>query len=213
MALLPATYLVIRAVYGSASALLATASVALSAGMIVTSTSARGYSMVILLVVLLLGLAEYLRRTGNLAAWVLFAVLGAIGGYTIPLMVYAFASVVAWLGLSAVAGDTRIPRGPFLRALAGAVAATGVMTAVLYAPVFVRSDLATLLASPTIASKVRPLPWAEVLAGNAEKAVDAWWRWTADLAPWLRGAWGWAPSPPLSFTGTCPASASPSRWR
>lgn len=183
---LPVGYLVARRFAGGAAALLATALLATSMVMIEMSTNARGYPIVTLVFLLLLGLGQYLRRRDNAAGWVLFAALGAIGTYTVPTMIYGFATVALWLLLSALAGEISMGRRAFLSRLATAVAGAGVVTAALYATILLQTDLASILASPTVATKVRRLAWGVFLEGNLGKAVDTWHRWTSDWPVVLR---------------------------
>lgn len=185
----PASYLTVRVLYGPRAALLATALVATSMPAIEISTNARGYSLVTLLFLLLVCLGAHLRRTNNEAGWVLFAALGTLGLYTIPTGLYALAATVGWLLLSAWAGEVAAPPRRFVVALVGAVAATGVMTAALYAPLLVRTDLPTLLSSPIVSLKVQPVSWGAFVGGNAGKLVDAWRRWGSDWPRWCQAVW------------------------
>jgi hypothetical protein len=187
---LPATYLAVRILYGRAAALLGSALVATSMAAIEGSTNARGYSIVTLLFLALLCLGAYLRRTDNAAGWALFAGLGALTLYTVPTGVYALAAVVGWLLLEAWTGNVTVARRRFVVRLAGAVAATMLLTALLYAPILIRTDLVTLLATnPIVAIKVRPIPWSDFLVGNAGKVVEAWRRWASDWATSFQAVW------------------------
>ena len=187
---MPATYLAVRVLYGRDAALLASALVATSMAAIEISTYARGYAIVTLLFLALVCLSAYLRRTDNAAGWALFAGLGAVALYTVPTGLYAIAAVAGWLLLETWAGDLTVAPRRFVLRLAWAVAATAVLTAVLYAPILIRTDPRTLLATnPIVAVKVTPVPWGEFLAGNAEKAVDTWRRWASDRASWLQAVW------------------------
>jgi 4-amino-4-deoxy-L-arabinose transferase-like glycosyltransferase len=187
---MPATALAVRTLYGRHAALLATALVATSMATIGTSTNARGYSLVTLLFLALVALGAYLRRTDRGAGWVLFAGLGALALYTVPTAIYAIATVSVWLVLEVWAGDLRVPARRFVLRLAGAVVATGLLTALLYAPVLIRTDPATLLAtSPVVALKVTPMSFDAFLAGNATRTAEVWRRWASDLTTWLQALW------------------------
>jgi hypothetical protein len=187
---IPATYLAVRVLYGRDAALLASAVVATSMAAIEGSTNARGYSIVTLLFLALLCLGAYLRRTDNVAGWALFPGLGALALYTIPTGVYAVAAVAGWLLLEAWTGDVTVARRRFVLRLAGAVAVTMLLTALLYAPILIRTDLVTLLATnPVVAIKVRPIPWGDFLVGNAGKVVEAWRRWASDWAWPIQAVW------------------------
>ena len=187
---LPATYLAVWILYGRDAALIASALVATSMAAIEGSTNARGYSIVTLLFLALLCLGAYLRRTDNAAGWALFAGLGALALYTVPTGVYALAAVAGWLLLEAWTGDVTVARRRFVVRLTGAVAATMLLTALLYAPILIRTDLVTLLATnPFVAIKVRPIPWTDFLVGNAGKVVEAWRRWASDWATSFQAVW------------------------
>jgi uncharacterized membrane protein YhdT len=178
--ILPVGYLVARRFVGGAAALVATAMMATSMVTIEMSTNARGYPIVTLVFLLLLGLGQYLRRRDSAAGWMLFAALGAIGLYAIPTMVYGLATVAMWLLLSALVRDISIGRRAFVGRLAAAVVGAGVAASVLYSVLLLQSDLSQILASPMVASKVRPLPLDVFVEGLRVKAVDVWHRWTGD---------------------------------
>jgi hypothetical protein len=187
---MPATYLAVRVLYGRDAALLGTALVATSMAGIEISTYARGYSTVTLLFLALVCLGAYLRRTDSAAGWALFAGLGTLALYTVPTGLYALATVVGWLLLEAWAGGLAVAPWRFVRRLALAVATTALLTAMLYAPILIRTDLFTLLAAnPIVAMKVRPVAWGAFLAGNSGRAVDTWGRWASDRAFWLQALW------------------------
>ena len=187
---MPATALAVRTLYGRDAALLATALMASSMAALGTSTNARGYSLVTLLFLALVSLGAYLRRTDRGAGWILFAGLGALALYTVPTASYALATVAVWLLLEAWAGDLGVPARRFVLRLTGAVVATGLLTTLLYAPILIRTDPATLLAtSPVVAAKVNPVSFDAFLAGNAVKLVDTWHRWASDLTTGLQALW------------------------
>ena len=149
--LVPATYVAARALYGRHAALLAAALVASSSVLIEYSTNARGYTLVALLFVLLLALATYLRESSNPAAWSAFAVLGALGFYTVPTMLYAFGTVVLWLVLTILI--ERSHRSLLKTRLVPALVAAGVLTFVLYVPVLAASGVHALFDNEFVAPR------------------------------------------------------------
>jgi Dolichyl-phosphate-mannose-protein mannosyltransferase len=187
--ILPAAYVAIRALYGDAAALIGTAITTTSMAAIEISTNARGYSIVTLFFMLLVCLAAYLRETNNVAAWFLLGAFGALGLYTIPTMLYALAAVVAWLLLSVWVRDIRVPPRQFVIALTWSTLAAGVAAGILYAPILVRTDVHTVLASPIVSIKVRSLSWPAFVDGNTRMGVDAWRRWMSDLPLWCSAVW------------------------
>ncbi|MEA2397425.1 MAG: hypothetical protein QOK25_981 [Thermoleophilaceae bacterium] len=96
IALIPATYLAGRALYGRAAALWAAALAAGFATLIDFSVDARGYTMGITLALLALWLAAGLLDGGRPWRWPAFAVCCALAVYTVPTIAYAIATVAAW---------------------------------------------------------------------------------------------------------------------
>jgi hypothetical protein len=188
VSVLPLTYALGRTLAGASAGLFAMAIVATSLPVVLRSVDARGYTIMTVAFLLLLLVADYVRRTNSLAGWAAMAGLAALGAWTIPTMLYAYATVVAWLGLALLTGQLPASPGAFLRRLAGGALATGLLTALLYAPILVRTDLGTLLASPTVATKVTRRPWPKFLEGNVIKAVDTWHRWMDDQPVAVRAA-------------------------
>lgn len=183
---LPVTYLVGRSFVGGAAALLAAAALATSMVMIEASTNGRGYSILALVFLLLLGLGQYLRARDNAAAWAAFAALGAIGVYTVPSGIYAFGTVVLWLLLSGLTGEAPGGVRRFVVRLAIATVVAGFTTLMLYAPILLRDDLSAILSHRVIATKVESVTWPVFFEGNRVKAIDTWRRWTLDWPMALR---------------------------
>ncbi len=177
IALAPAAYLLGRVLYGRHVALLAAALVGASSALVEFSVNARGYTLMALVFLLSLALATALRRSNNPAAWALFAVLSALGFYTVPVMLYPFGVVVLWLGLSAACGDASIGRRRLFRSVCVAILSTLALTAVLYLPVLLASGPAALAGNPFLASK----NWADLLASTWDELRLTWDQWNRDL--------------------------------
>ena len=101
--LIPCAYLLAHKLYGRAVAALSASLVAVFPILIDYSTNARGYTLLALLTLILLLLSIYVQHHRNLAAWSLIVILGAVGFYTVPVMLYPFGGVLAWLLLSTLA--------------------------------------------------------------------------------------------------------------
>ncbi len=132
--LVPASYLAVRALYGKQAALLAAALVAASSRLIEFSALARGYSLLCLIFVLMLALATFLKRRREPAAWAVFAVLAALGFWTIPFMIYPFAAVIAWLVASAAFKDASVGGARLLKDLLVTAAVAVLLAFLLYVP-------------------------------------------------------------------------------
>lgn len=171
--LVPASYLAARVLYGKHAALVAAGLVASSSSLVEYSTNARGYTLLALVFVLLVALAARLSVSANPAEWLAFALLSAIGFYTVPVMLYGFGAVVVWLGLSLWTRE----RSLVARRLVPAVLATGLLTLLLYAPILASSGLDALVANEF----VRPLPWS-TFTSELPDSLDAVARqWHRDI--------------------------------
>jgi hypothetical protein len=140
----PASYVAARALYGRDCALLTAALVAASSRLVEYSTNARGYTLITLIFVLMLGLAVRLTVDPEPGAWLAFAVLAALGLWTVPTMLYAIAVVVAWLVATILLqGERRLLRTRLVPSLGGATA----LTLLLYSPALVSSGPHALLSN------------------------------------------------------------------
>jgi hypothetical protein len=172
--LVPAAYLAGRLLYGRHAALLAAALVAASSRLVEYSTNARGYTLLTLAFVLLLALATVLARSDEPADWLAFAVLAALGLWTVPTMLYALALVVAWLIATILDERTRIHL--LATRLLPSLAGTALLTLVLYAPAILSSGPHALLRNDFVrprglASTARALPrsgWETVSGWNRD---------------------------------------------
>ena len=170
--LVPATYVAARALYGRDAALVAAGLVAGSSVLVEYSTNARGYTLAALVFVLLLALATRLPTTASAAEWLAFAALGAVGFFTVPVMLYGYGTIVVWLAL----GHVREGRRHLLaRRLAPAVLATIVFTGLLYLPIVAASGLGALVDNEFVTS----LDWQEFWS----RLPDSIW---ATLEGWHR---------------------------
>ncbi|HEY0036669.1 MAG TPA: hypothetical protein VGB66_08285, partial [Longimicrobium sp.] len=145
------------------------------------STNARGYTLVALFFVLLLALAAYLARGGRGGGWPLFALWGALGFFTIPVMLYPFGIVCLWLLWTALAGDFAGGRNAGVRRLFATVAATAVLVLILYSPVFTVSGVGAVVGNQYVA----PRSWAELAAGLSASVGALWAQWNRDVPRWL----------------------------
>jgi hypothetical protein len=169
--LVPATYLAGRLLYGRSAALVAAALVATSSVLVEYSTNARGYTLVALAFMLLLALGAHLPRTASPAAWTAFAILGALGLFTVPTFLYALGAAVAWLGVETGLERRELLRSRLLPALVGCTA----LTAGLYAPVIAVSGLDSLVGNRFVESRTWSY-FAEHLPSSLADVFRAWHR-------------------------------------
>ncbi|HLW86303.1 MAG TPA: glycosyltransferase family 39 protein [Candidatus Sulfotelmatobacter sp.] len=212
LCLVPATYAAARSLYRKSGALLAAALVASSSILIEYSTNARGYGMVCLLFMMLIPPGAYALRHRNWAAWLLLAIVAALGFFTIPIMLYPFGGVVAWLLLSAVIGnanqdahqhaqpdkngdsqednrgDNKEDAQPDLRSAVSGLFAVCVLTVFLagelYSPVLAVSGPTALFANKWVAAS----HFSVLLSGLPASLASTWRQWNRDLPAWLAAA-------------------------
>jgi len=144
--LVPASYLLIRKFYNKYAALLTIAIIASSSYLIEYSTNARGYSLLCLIFLLIITLAIYLKQSTNQAAWLTFALLCALGFYTVPIMLLPFGIVIMWLFLSSIIKDINITRSLMFKNLLVYSIIIVLLTLILYLPVILTSGVESIVA-------------------------------------------------------------------
>jgi 4-amino-4-deoxy-L-arabinose transferase-like glycosyltransferase len=176
--IVPATYLVARLFYDRNTALFSAGLVAASSELIDFSTNARGYTLVCLFWLLLLALAFYLKDHRNWVGWGLFILVGALGFYTIPIMLYPFGAVMLWLFLSMLLKDTGQEYGrSFILYLIVAGAVAAVLAILLYTPIFYESGIDAVVGNHFVA----PIGWAGLWESILGRIQNTWNSWNRDL--------------------------------
>jgi hypothetical protein len=194
LCLVPATYVAARSLYHNNGALLAAAFVASSSMLIEYSANARGYEIVCLLFMIMIPVGAHALRHRNWAAWLLLAIVSALGFYTIPIMLYPFGGLVVWLLLSIAVGDSRPDSQPeelpasvqsaarrALAALSVAIVLTMLLAGELYSPVLAVSGPKALFANKWVS----PSPFPVFLHQLPASLASTWWGWNRDLPAWL----------------------------
>jgi len=173
--LMPATYLAARALYDGSVALVATALVAVSGGLVLYSTNARGYTMVVLGFLLLVIIGARLLRGAAPREWLALAAVAAYGLWTIPVMLYPLGAVALWLVFSLLLAEPR--RSADLKRLATAAVVTILVTGLLYMPVMSRAGIAAITRNRFVAST----GWYQFLGEMPPSMRDAAVSWTLGL--------------------------------
>ncbi len=132
-------YLYTRREYGRWQALLACALVAVLPWLKLQSVNGRGYMLMALFTIWMAALSEVVRRTCNRFAWLLLVLVSVLNFYTLPVALYPFAILWVWLLFSGALGDIGDDyqnQAVFGKYLLGYGILTGVLTFLLYLPVF-----------------------------------------------------------------------------
>ncbi|MFL5561432.1 MAG: glycosyltransferase family 39 protein [Gemmatimonadaceae bacterium] len=178
---IPLTWAAGRALYSPSAGLLAAMLAATSASLTLYSTNARGYTILCCLTLLAVLVAARLPRRENVAGWALLAGLGALGMWTIPIMLYPLAGIALWLWAEARAGDTVIEPPAMAQRLLWTTVAMLSTTAVLYLPVVARSGITLVVGNRF----VRPQSRSSFFAGLPHFYRDVWGDWTRGWPWWL----------------------------
>jgi 4-amino-4-deoxy-L-arabinose transferase-like glycosyltransferase len=165
----PATFAVARSLYGARAALIAAALVASSGILVLYSTNARGYMLVVLAFLALVQLAIRLLKSGSRRHWVAFAVIAALGLWTIPVMLYPLGTAVVWFALEATV-EGKFDR---VRPLIGALGVAAVLSLAAYAPVIAREGISSIVRNRF----VTPSGWQVFLRELPDTLGDALYSW------------------------------------
>ena len=135
--LLPAVWWFARKEYGATAAAFATAFVGMSPLLVEYATHARGYTLLLLLVMATLLCGRALaRKPDRLPLWAAWAAALALGFYTMPMMAFPALTVATWMLLARWREGGRATVRPFaVKTAAWSVAALA-GAALLYAPIF-----------------------------------------------------------------------------
>jgi hypothetical protein len=157
--LIPATYVAGRVLDDWRTGLLGAAFVAGSSEMILYSTNARGYTIAGLIVMALFAVVGLLRHKPEVAGWLLFAVLAALGLYVVPVTLYPLMGVMLWVAATAVTAP-RPEAWPMIRYLGLAALGGAALTVLLYSPVGFVSGFRSLYGNTYFTR----LPWPDLVA-------------------------------------------------
>jgi len=181
--MIPASYALAKAIYDKYTALLSALIVAVLPGAVGYSTSGRGYTLVGLFTLLTLWLSDYLRREKNLFAWCLLVLFSALGFYAVPVMLFPFGVVFAWLFLeNLVSPPEPYPsKINFSKYWLIAGLSTALLVLLLYTPIFIYTGADKVFEN----GWVRPEAWSGYLASLPSLARAVWSDWTGGLPPAL----------------------------
>lgn len=143
--LIPLTYFVGTPFFGKRAALLAAGLTAGLLPLIDYSVNARGYTIQLCILLLMMGIAHHVKTRSKWALWLAFAVLAALGFWTIPVMVYPMGFIAAWLFFSILAENKGAARRRLLLGFAASLLLGAILTVVLYLPVLTTFGLNALL--------------------------------------------------------------------
>lgn len=151
------------------------------------SADGRGYTLLGLFSLFGWVLATYLKTNPNWTGWLMLSVVGALGFYTVPVMLYPWGAVYLWMvislwvepQISAVYGGYR----RYLLVLFLSGLATGIGVYFLYLPVLLVSGPQSLFSNPF----VQPLGWDVFWPTLWTRLSETWHEWQMDVPALLSG--------------------------
>ena len=174
---IPAAWVVIALLSGPRVALWATALISSSSYLIEYSSNSRGYMLGMLLGLIVFALGAYVRKKNNRAAWLLIAVLSALGLLTITTMLFEISAVFLWLFFSSFSWDqTRrsdYSRGTFLVQIFRTGLLLVLLTVLFYLPILIFTGVDTLIHNPIMA----PMPFDRFLPEVPIFLKNSWLSW------------------------------------
>lgn len=174
IALIPATFALVRRLADTRSGLLAAALIASSDTLVSYSANARGYTLLCLITLLFILVADRVSSEKKTRDWLAFLILPALGFFTIPIMLYPMAGVVCWIGLRRLAGITK---GPRLDRLFTALVVSGLLTITFYVPTFFRTGVGSVVSN----SFVKPRAFDDLRRELPASLALVWYQWNLDL--------------------------------
>lgn len=181
LGVLPALYGVGQTLWNRRVGLLAMALGAFWPVLVLFSSTARGYSWVVLGFLVLMMLADKLRQQpAQPLLWGLWVLVGALGAYSIPLFLYPFGAVSCWLLLESW---RQKEFWTLARPVLAAGLATALLTTLLYGPVLAREGLSALLGNQYVEALALDKFMAELPGFAGKLAVE----WSAGLPVVLVG--------------------------
>ncbi len=178
--LIPTTYQVGKQFYGHFAGFIAAGFMVGASYVVEWSTSARGYPIVVLCFLLLLLVGKRLIERPSRSVWVAYALVAAMGLFTIPTMAYPLAVASTWLGLSLFFRYRGVERLRLLRDFAVVHVLSALLTGVLYAPALAfylqhRNENLDV-------NHLMPTTWEFFLRHFGTELKTAWAFWHRDFA-------------------------------
>jgi hypothetical protein len=180
---IPAIFIIGRIFYDRHTGLISAAIIASAPIMVDYSTNARGYTLVTLITLLLIGCGAYVIGKKNLTAWGIFVSLASLGMYTNPTMIYPIAVVYCWMFLNGVFRYLNPNYGHrfFLYLFISSFSIVSI-SLILYAPIIIYSGVDSLMGNNFIAS----LSWSDFVESIPVRIRNTWGEWNRDIPSFVQ---------------------------
>ena len=179
--IVPATYLLARRLLHDKNAALMSAAVsAASVTLIDFSVSARGYTLMVLVSLVVFALCTKVQQCGSEATWAAIALASAFGFAVMPTMLFPYATAMAWTVCSTALSKRR-SLGMVIKEIAITSVCTVVLAVFAYSPAMLRTGPKSIGANRF----VRPLDWSGFLKYSKGFPELLWRDWTVAIPSWL----------------------------
>jgi hypothetical protein len=178
VAIVPLTWAVGRRFADRGTALIGAALAAVSTTLVLYSTNARGYSLVVMLFLVMLLVADRIRLGTARYGWGALALLGGLGLYAIPVMLYPLGVVLLWLALDArnLPAAERLNR---VRAVALSGVGAVLLAGLLYIPIILSAGASALIGNKFVSAS----PWLQFALDLPRFFAELLGTWSSPL-PW-----------------------------
>ncbi len=173
--IIPAVSLFGARFYNRETGLFAALLAAFSPSLVSAATDARGYGLLMLFTLLAFAAADHVRLYRSLLGWGLLALLCALGFFTIPVMLFPFGIIFAWLFFENLLDPLPAYRNKwdFIAWWAACGLATAALTLLFYTPIFVYTGPAAVFSNNFVAS----MPWDVFDDYLPFRIVETWGFW------------------------------------
>src|ERR671922_2911725 len=181
MLMTPAMYITARRFFSPYQSLAAAGLVAVVPLFISYSVNGRGYSLLVLLALLLANFAGILVTRQSKPALIAFTLTAALGFYTIPIFLYPMAGISLWVVATYLfANEPRQYKIRNLGIFLGACLLVGLLTVALYSPVILfGSGLSSIIGNEI----VKALSWSTFVENLDPRLLKAWNKWMIGIGP------------------------------
>ena len=142
--------------------------------------NARGYTLLVLVSLLVFALCTKVQQCESEATWTAIALVSAFGFAVMPTMLFPYATAMAWTVCCAALSKSR-SLGTVIKEIAITSVCTVVLAVLAYSPAMLRTGPKSIVANQF----VRPLDWSGFLKYSKGFPQLLWRDWTVAIPNWL----------------------------
>jgi Dolichyl-phosphate-mannose-protein mannosyltransferase len=176
---IPAAYFAARRFYTYNQALAASAVLAIYPSLIYSSANGRGYMLIVLFSFMLINVGGKLVYKQDRVSLLAFAIIGALGFYTVPIFLYPMAGVSLWVIVNyLISYESWKNKITQLVVFLGACMLSGLLVLILYSPVIIfGTGFNSIVNNETVTSRT----WSYFIQTLNPRIMKTWADWRVDL--------------------------------